>query len=93
MTDYTFPIWLTTARITSDATGAFISRMRNDPTEVPDLQSLGALKTWLRRRPASLELIAVAPIVWDRYRTWMRWSKRKALGRDACVTGDTPTAV
>lgn len=90
MTDCTFPHWLAVARITDDAAGTFILSVRG--AEVPDLQSLGALKTWLRRRRASMESIAVAPIVWERYLGWKRWSKRKALGRDASAAAETPTA-
>jgi hypothetical protein len=72
---YTFARYVQVAHITADAAGEFILNLRR--VDIPELASLGALRTWLRRRRAPDAEVELAETVWYRYRIWKRASERR----------------
>src|SRR3954471_20756452 len=66
----TFKDWLARARLSEGPAGDLIRDLQQDP-DLPELfRSLEHMRVYLRLRNACPEAVAVAPVVWGRYRNW-----------------------
>ena len=63
--------WLSQARVTDTPYGDMIADMRRCTDLPPLFRSLDHLRFYLRSKGACPEALALAPLVWRKYRRWV----------------------